>query len=98
MQYELETTQYFDKWLKKIRDKRVLHRFDVRFNRIVNGNFGDAKQVATNLFELRFFFGSGYRIYYTIRKKKIVLLLCGGDKLSQSKDIAKAKNLLKELR
>ena len=94
MKYELETTQDFDKWLKKIRDKKVLHRFDVRFNRIINGNFGDAKQVATNLFELRFFFGSGYRIYYTIRKKKIILLLCGGDKSSQSKDIAKAKNLL----
>ena len=98
MKYELETTKNFDKWLRKIRDKRVLHRFDVRFNRIINGNFGDAKQVAANLFEIRFFFGSGYRIYYTIRKKKIVLLLCGGDKSSQSDDIAKAKDLLKELR
>ena len=98
MKYEVETTEEFDKWLKKIRDKKVLHRFDVCFNRIINGNFGDAKQVATNLFELRFFFGSGYRIYSTIRKKKIVLLLCGGDKLSQSKDIAKAKYLLGELR
>ena len=98
MKYQLETTQEFDKWLRKIRDKKVLHRFDVRFNRIVNGNFGDAKQVSAILFELRFFFGSGYRIYYTIRKKKIVLLLCGGDKASQSKDIAKAKNLLELLR
>ena len=98
MKYEIETTRDFDKWLKKIRDKRVLHRFDVRFNRISKGNFGDAKAVGANLFELRFFFGSGYRIYYTVRKKKIVLLLCGGDKSSQSNDIAKAKNLLKLLR
>ena len=98
MKYELETTQDFDKWLKQIRDKRVLHRFDVRFNRISNGNFGDAKQVGANLFELRFFFGSGYRIYYTVRKQKIVLLLCGGDKSSQSKDITQAKNLLELLR
>ncbi|MFH1633364.1 MAG: type II toxin-antitoxin system RelE/ParE family toxin [Chloroflexota bacterium] len=98
MKYELETTQDFDKWLKQIRDKRVLHRFDVRFNRISNGNFGDAKQVGTNLFELRFFFGSGYRIYFTVRKQKIVLLLCGGDKSSQSKDITQAKKLLELLR
>ena len=98
MKYEIETTRDFDKWLTKIKDKRVLHRFDVRFNRISKGNFGDAKTVGANLFELRFFFGSGYRIYYTVRKKKIVLLLCGGDKSSQSKDIAKAKNLLKLLR
>ena len=98
VKYQLGTTQEFDKWSRKIRDKKVLHRFDVRFNRIVNGNFGDAKQVSANLFELRFFFGSGYRIYYTIRKKKIVLLLCGGDKSSQSKDIARAKDLLELLR
>ena len=98
VKYEIKTTQDFDKWLKKIRDKKVLHRLDVRFNRIANGNFGDAKQIAANLFELRFFFGSGYRIYYTVRKKKIVLLLCGGDKSSQSKDIAQAKNLLGLLR
>ena len=98
MKYELETTQEFDKWLEKIRDKKVLHRFDVRFNRIINGNFGDAKQVATNLFELRFFFGNGYRIYYTVQNEKIVLLLCGGDKSSQSKDIAKAKKLLELLK
>lgn len=98
MKYEIETTLEFDKWLKKIRDKTVLHRFDVRFNRLAKGNFGDAKQIATNLFELRFFFGSGYRIYYTIRDNKIVLLLCGGDKSTQSKDIAKAKRLLSQLR
>jgi putative addiction module killer protein len=48
MEYEIKTTQDFDKWLKKIRDKKVLHRLDVRFNRIANGNFGDAKQIAAN--------------------------------------------------
>lgn len=98
MKYEIETTLEFDKWLKKIRDKTVLHRFDIRFNRLAKGNFGDAKQIATNLFELRFFFGSGYRVYYTIRDNKIVILLCGGDKATQNKDIAKAKRLLSQLR
>jgi putative addiction module killer protein len=98
MKYEIETTLEFDKWLKKIRDKTVLHRFDIRFNRLTKGNFGDAKQIATNLFELRFFFGSEYRVYYTIRDNKIVILLCGGDKATQNKDIAKAKHLLSQLR
>ena len=97
MRYEIERTLHFKKWMKKIRDKTTLTRFDARFNRIAKGNFGDAKQITTNLFELRFFFGSGYRIYYTIQNGKIVLLLCGGDKSTQSKDIAQAKALLTEL-
>ncbi len=54
MKYEIETTQDFDKWLRKIRDKTILYRFDVRFNRVAKGNFGDVKQIDTNLFELRF--------------------------------------------
>ncbi len=98
MKYEIETTLDFDKWLSKIRDKTVLHRFDVRFNRIARGNFGDAKRIGVNLFELRFFFGSGYRVYYTIRNNTIVLLLCGGDKSTQSSDVTRAKYLLSQLR
>ncbi|MEZ4594884.1 MAG: type II toxin-antitoxin system RelE/ParE family toxin [Chloroflexota bacterium] len=98
MKYEIETTHEFDKWLKSIRDKTVLHRFDIRFNRLAKGNFGDAKQIAADLFELRFFFGSGYRVYYTIKNDKIVILLCGGDKSTQRKDINTAKSLLSQLR
>lgn len=98
MKYEIETTKEFDKWLRGIRDKTVLHRFDIRFNRLAKGNFGDAKQIAADLFELRFFFGSGYRVYYTIRNNKVVILLCGDDKSSQSRDIAKAKSLFSQLR
>lgn len=97
MRYEIETTQYFDEWLSKIRDKSILHRLDVRFNRITHGNFGDFKQIDTSLFELRYFFGSGYRVYYTVRNNKIVLLLCGGDKSTQSRDIAQARALLDQL-
>jgi putative addiction module killer protein len=98
MKYEIETTEEFDKWLRNIRDKTVLHRFDIRFNRLAKGNFGDAKQIAADLFKLRFFFGSGYRVYYTIRNNKIVLLLCGGDKSTQRKDVTKAISLLSQLR
>ncbi len=98
MKLEIETTLDFDKWLRKIRDKTVLHRFDVRFNRVARGNFGDVKQIDSNLFEMRFFFGGGFRVYYTVRNNKIVLLLCGGDKSTQSKDIDKARTLLNQLR
>ncbi|MCB9008147.1 MAG: type II toxin-antitoxin system RelE/ParE family toxin [Ardenticatenaceae bacterium] len=98
MKYEIETTQEFEKWLRKIRDKTILHRFDIRFNRLAKGNFGDAKQIAVDLFELRFFFGSGYRVYYTIKNNKVVILLCGGDKSTQRRDIAKAQSLLSQLR
>ena len=68
-----------------------------RLDRLKNGNFGDFKRIDNNLFELRFFFGSGLRIYYTIRSEQVVLLLVGGDKSSQSKDIKHAKQILDEL-
>ena len=97
MRYEIKYTPHFKKWLKKNRDKTVLYRFHIRFERIARGNFGDIKQISINLFELRFFFGKGYRIYYTMRDGKIVLLLCGGDKSTQSKDITRAKALLAQL-
>jgi putative addiction module killer protein len=73
--------------------RKVLARLD----RLKNNNFGDYKRIDNNLFELRFFFGSGLRIYYTIRNKHIILLLVGGDKSSQDNDIKKAKRILDEL-
>ena len=68
-----------------------------RLSRIESGNFGDYKQVRTNLFELRFFFSSGLRVYYTIQGAQVVILLVGGDKSTQAKDIEKANDLLEEL-
>lgn len=61
------------------------------------GHFGDHKRINSKLFELRFFFGSGYRVYYTVRNGEIIFLLVGGDKSSQSKDIDTANNLLNKL-
>lgn len=69
-----------------------------RLERIYDDNFGDYKQIAPNLFELRFFFGSGYRIYYTIKDDVIVILLYAGDKSEQKKDIEIAKNYLKNIK
>lgn len=64
---------------------------------MVIGAFGDHKIIDANLFELRMFFGPGYRVYFTIRGREIIFLLAGGDKSTQTKDIAKAKELLEEL-
>ncbi|CAA6811451.1 MAG: Unknown protein [uncultured Campylobacterales bacterium] len=68
-----------------------------RIDRIKNGNFGDYKSISSNLFELRVKVGPGYRIYYTKKEDSIVVLLVGGDKSTQTKDIAKAKKVLEEL-
>ncbi len=61
------------------------------------GTFGDHKQLNEKLFELRFFFGGGYRIYYTFKGNTVILLLVGGDKSSQKKDIARAMTLIKDM-
>jgi putative addiction module killer protein len=64
---------------------------------MIIGAFGDCKTIDANLFELRLFFGPGYRVYYTIKKERIIFLLAGGDKSTQTKDIEKALALLQVL-
>lgn len=82
------------KSLDNITRKRILQRL----LRIEQGNFGDCKKIDDEISEIRFMFGSGYRIYYTQINNTIVLLINGGDKSSQSKDIKNAKELLKQWR
>ena len=65
---------------------------------VYSGHFGDYKPLGDDLYELRFHFASGYRIYYTLQQGQVVLLLIGGDKSSQNRDIEKAKTLLKDWR
>ncbi len=97
MKYKLRSTKQYDKWFSKLKESTVKIRILARLNRVENDNFGDFKQIGPSLFELRFFFGTGFRIYYTIQNSKVVLLLAGGDKSSQKKDIEKLDRLLKEL-
>ena len=96
MEYEIETTETFQGWFDDL-EKTTAFRITARIDRVKQGNFGDAKQLTGSLSELRFFFGSGYRIYYTIQDGKIVLLLSGGDKSSQKKDIKVAEAMLDNL-
>ncbi|MHC4874257.1 MAG: type II toxin-antitoxin system RelE/ParE family toxin [Planctomycetota bacterium] len=97
MRYEIETTDLFDKWLMKLKDKTSRARIINRLDHIQLGNFGDHKNLGGNLFELRFFFGSGFRIYYTIKNKQVVILISGGNKSSQSKNIDKARDILADM-
>ncbi len=97
MKYNIESTKQYDKWFGRLKDSSVKIRLLARLSRVENGNFGDFKQLNPNLFELRFFFGSGLRIYYTINKNSIVMLLVGGDKSSQKQNIVKANELLAEM-
>lgn len=97
MGYDIKTTNIFDKWLSGIRDLSHRARIFNRFDRIQAGHFGDHKNLGGELFELRFFFGPGFRVYYTIRDNTIVFLLCGGDKSSQTKDIEKARQIAVDL-
>lgn len=96
MQYEINTTEVFDTWIAAL-DGSLKRRLANRLSQVENGNLGDHKTIANDLFELRCFFGGGLRLYYTVRNGRIVLLLAGGNKESQDKDIAKAKTMLFEL-
>lgn len=83
-------------WLESIKDSTTKRRIRLRVDRMIDGNFGDTKNLGDDLYELRLFFGSGYRIYYTIENDVLVILFSGGDKSTQSDDIKKAKLYLQD--
>jgi putative addiction module killer protein len=97
MKYEIEKTDVFDKWLKKLRDRQAVLAIAKRLDRVILGNFGDVAPVGDGISEMRIFVGKGYRLYYVIRDNRIVILLCGGDKSTQKKDITRAKTLAKTI-
>ena len=97
MSYEIKYSIAYEKWFNKLKDRTAKTKILVRLARIENGNFGQFKKLSNQLFEIKLTYGPGYRIYYTISENIVVILLIGGDKSSQSKDIAKAKKLLKEV-
>ncbi len=96
--YQLKETDYFLKWRSKIKDAKALARILIRLENVRQGHFGDSKSLKGGLHELRIHVGKGYRIYYTKKGNMIILLLSGGTKSSQSKDIERAREILSELR
>ncbi len=81
----------FSRWFEKLRDRRAQQRIDARLARVELGNFGDSKSVGDGVLELRIDYGPGYRVYFGRDRNDLVLLLFGGDKRSQAKDIVTAK-------
>ncbi|WP_332685537.1 type II toxin-antitoxin system RelE/ParE family toxin [Bosea sp. (in: a-proteobacteria)] len=94
---EIRKTDAFASWLAELRDRQARARIIVRIERMQSGNFGDHKAVGESVSEMRISYGPGYRVYFTVRGATIVILLCGGDKSTQRMDVAKAKQLAKEV-
>jgi putative addiction module killer protein len=94
---EIRKTEVFEQWFRELRDQRAMARINARLRRLVLGNPGDVKPVGEGVSELRIDYGPGYRIYYTKRRRELVILLAGGTKRSQSRDIKDALELARML-
>jgi putative addiction module killer protein len=94
--YEIEQSETFVKWFRDLKDIRAKARIKARIERVAKGNFGDWSPEGGEIRAMRIDYGPGYRLYYTIRGNKVVILLCGGDKRTQEADIRKANTILEE--
>jgi putative addiction module killer protein len=91
-------TAVFDRWLRKLNDRRAVARVLVRIDRLATGNAGDVRPVGEGISELRIDYGPGYRVYFLQQGDVVIVLLVGGDKSTQSSDITQAKHLAEEWR
>lgn len=91
------TTAVFDRWFERLRDRKAAARVQARIDRAEAGNLGDWKPVGGGVSEIRIDYGPGYRVYFVQRGLKLIVLLAGGDKGSQAKDIEAAKALAKQV-
>jgi putative addiction module killer protein len=89
-------TNHFDKWLRQLKDIRAAARIQMRLDRLASGNPGDVRPVGGGISELRIDYGPGYRVYYQQTGDVVIVLLYGGDKSSQAKDIKRARELAEE--
>ena len=94
---DLRKTDAFTKWIDSLRDHRARARVQVRIERLAEGNPGDVKPVGMGVSEMRINYGPGYRVYFTQRGQTVIILLVGGDKRTQDKDIKFAQRLAENL-
>lgn len=94
---EVRQTDRFTTWFNDLRDEQARARINARIRRLSLGNFGDVEPVGEGVSELRIHYGPGYRVYFVKRGTEIVILLLGGDKSSQKRDIRDAKEIAKEV-
>lgn len=90
-------TEIFDKWLKKLKDKRAKAIIQVHINRLIEKKLGKVKSLGNSIFEKKINYGPGYRLYFINYKQNVIILLCGGDKSTQQDDIKQAKIIFKKL-
>ena len=93
---EIRQTPAYARWFANLRDRQAKARVDIRIRRLSMGNPGDVKSVRLGVSELRIDYGPGYRIYFTRRGDRLIILLAGGDKASQTKDIKNAIEAARE--
>ncbi len=97
--YRIEKTAEFDKWLRKLKDLRAKAIILFRIQKMESEeHFGDCEPVGNGIWELKVDYAKGYRVYYKDSGGKIIILLLGGDKSTQQRDIEKAKDVLKRIR
>ena len=96
--YQLQQTDVFASWLVGLRDVRAQARILARLESARLGNLGDCKAIGSGIREMRIHTGPGYRVYFVQKKRVILLLLCGGSKAGQTRDIARAKKIAQELK
>jgi putative addiction module killer protein len=94
---ELRQTEEFERWLNRLRDDAARAKILVRLRRLAQGNPGDVRPVGGGVSELRVDHGPGYRVYFAQRGAVLILILCGGDKRTQQRDIRRAIEILGEL-
>ncbi|MGD9560755.1 MAG: type II toxin-antitoxin system RelE/ParE family toxin [Pyrinomonadaceae bacterium] len=94
---EVRKTDQFANWIDGLRDTRARARIQARIKRLADGNPGDVKPVGKGLSEMRIDHGPGYRVYFLRRGAELIILLAGGDKGSQAKDIRRAKSIAEEI-
>ena len=83
----------FRRWVRRLRDRRAVARINARLRNVSIGNLGDTTSVGDGVFEMRIHYGPGYRLYFLREGPAVIILLCGGDKDSQSRDIERARSL-----
>ncbi|MDR2965214.1 MAG: type II toxin-antitoxin system RelE/ParE family toxin [Treponema sp.] len=95
--YDIELTDEFDNWLRGLTDSKIQKIIIKRIRTMSLGSLGEVRSLNDGLFEAKIRYGQGYRLYFVNHGKRIIIMLCGGNKSTQNKDIIKARNMAKDL-
>lgn len=95
---EILKTEIFDKWLRKLKDKKAKAVIQVNINRLIEENIGKVRSLGEGVHEKKINYGPGYRLYFINHNQNLLILLCGGDKSTQQNDILQAKTIAREVK